>query len=521
MTYAKWGDSLYKYNNVNRLWGDGGAPATDPVLYWSVEVDWFNTGAYTGENEAKYCIDMETSQGRPNRLNIDDNGNADGIKMPLVGKARIVLDNTLARFDPYNAAGALYGKLLPGRYIRIKVTYKGTTYPVFHGNIIKLTAQKGANPTVTLDCEDGLRWIQGADTNVALSTSVFARNAVWQILNDIGFPTRFGTSANTTPLVNTGDLSGTQIAADETNGTSFVIPYFSANGSAKERIQELCNMYVGNFWVNESGAVQLFHFAKYFEGAADVSESVTLKDVNVPNPWENIISVRRTYYYPRARQATGTIWQYNDNVSSIAASASIDIWAEYTYNNEACDALGVIAPAATTDYTMFTNSDGTGTDLTGSFTVVQTDYGNKSKLVVTNNSASAGYITLLKIRGDAIIQNNSSYWMEESAPTLATYGRRVLSLASPYCQTYKNALGASNYTFGLNSREQLLECTMEGRPDIQFNFPLFAATSAYFPTFGYNVGAFGRTVIVGSKTHKWLANNGQAVRTTLILEDRT
>lgn len=515
-TYYRWGDPSTTWGNSGTLWGDPPDIATNTTLYWMIEVDWANAGIYTGENEAKYCIDLETNQGRENRLNIDSNGNADGIKMPSVGTARLVLDNTTGRFDPYNASGALYGNILPGRYIKIRVTYQGVIYPIFHGNIVKITTQNGQNPTVTLDCEDGLRLLQGADTSVPLSTDVFARNAVYQILESIDWPSRFGTITNGGFFA---DLTGTQLPADETNGTFFVIPYFSADGSAKQRIQELSDFYRGNFWANESGVAQFFHFARTFVSGSDVSQDTTLKDVNVPMPWENIITVQRTYYYPKVRQATGTIWQDSDNTSSIAASASVEIWADYTYNSEPCAALGVIVPTATTDYTMNTASDGSGTDLTASFTVVQTDFGNKSKLVVTNNSASTGYKTLLKIRGDAIANTSPSYVLNEDAGVMAVYGRRILNLKSPYSQTFKSA-NFSTYTSGLSAREELLECTIEARPDIQFDTPLFGQINAYFPTFGYNVGAGGRSVIIGHKTHKWIAPNGQAVRTTLLLEDR-
>jgi hypothetical protein len=508
--YHKWGDPTHLWGDAGRLWGDPIDPATDPILYWMIEIDWTNSGIYTGDNEAQYCIDMETNAGRTSRFNIDGNGNADGIKMPDVGTARIVLDNTTKRFDPYNAAGALYGNILPGRFIRIRCKYQDVIYPIFHGNIKSISTQNGENPTVTLDCEDGLRFIQQADTSVGLSTDVVMLNAVYQILQDIGWPSRFGYGTLLTGLV--------------TDSTPFLktIPFFSADGAAKERILELCNADRRNFWVNPDGTAQLWlwNTVQYNSGTFLLQESNTKKIINVPMPWENIITAQRRYYYPRARQATGTIWQSADNASPIAAAASITIWAEYTYNNEPCPALGVIAPVSGTDYTMFANSDGTGTDLTASFTVVQTDYGNKSMLVITNNSGSTGYITLLKIRGDAVANTASSYVKADSTAEIAIYGRKTLTLNSPYVQTYKLAANTTGVNT-LNNDETQLEVQIEARPDYQLNLTSFIMNGAncYFPSFGVGTSPIiYQTMRIGHIHHKWLVSNGQAMLTTLLLE---
>ena len=513
--YHRWGTTDHLWGDSGRLWGDPIDPATDPILYWMIEIDWANSGTYTGENEAKYCIDMETNAGRTNRLNIDSNGDANGIQMPAVGTARLVLDNTTRRFDPYNTGGALYGDILPGRYIKIRVTYHGVIYPVFHGNIIKITAQNGVNPTVTLDCEDGMRLLQSTDVNVSLSENVYMRNAIYQVLENIGWPSRFGYTGS---AATTGGMTGTQTPVGIDSGTYYMIPYFSADGSAKERIKELCNAYSGNFWIDESGHAVLNHFASVWDVTPFLVEEIDiLKDINAPMPWENIINVWKFYYYPKVRQAVGTIWQDADNTTAITAGSSIEIWAEYTFNSEPCQALGVIAPAATTDYTMNTASDGSGTDLTASFTVAQTNFGNKSKLVITNNSASTGYKTLLKIRGEAIANTNSSYNLQENDSVIAVYGRRTLTMKSPYCQTYECAGALFDYHWaGLATDERLIEIQIESRPDIQFDMPLLQGVDIELPIYGITPAT---TKIVGHKNHKWLVPNGQAVRTTILLED--
>lgn len=75
------------------------------------------------------------------------------------GYASVVLDNRTRLFDPFNSAGAYYGKLTPRRQIRIRATYSGTTYDVFRGYIAAwppVWTDAGYDSTVTLSCFDAL-----------------------------------------------------------------------------------------------------------------------------------------------------------------------------------------------------------------------------------------------------------------------------------------------------------------------------------------------------------------------------
>lgn len=498
MTYTVWGNPAYKYGNSSRLWGDG-TPATDPVIYWSIQVDWANTGTYTGANEAQYCIDMEIKRGRTNRLNIGSEGVADGIALPMIGSARLVFDNTTRRFDPYYTSGDLYGNLLPGRYIKIRVTYHGVTYPVFHGNIRTIDPQDGENPVVIIECEDGMRQIQGADTNIGVQTDLNIKHAVVQILDDIDWPDRFGHFTATT-------------SADDT--LYYILPYFWTEGTAKKNIQDLCNAYAGNFWIDESGTAQFAHFGIVTNvSALTIEESNTLKQISLPVPWENIKNSQRFYYHAYAAQTTGTLWTQVD-ITEVGIGESVTFWGEYSYNNELCPAINIISPTATTDYTMNTLADGTGTDLTASFSVSLTDFGSKAKLVVTNNSASIGFITLLKIRGDAVASNNDSFVTYEDAASIANFGRKYLRMDSKFIQKQKTAARHPVYTINIASNDPCIQVQMDTRPDEQFRAELFRGVPVDIAKFGINEDRQ-----FGYIEHKWTSPNGQRVLSTFILEN--
>ena len=190
MSYQVFGNPAFPYGTTSRLYGSGAS--SDTVTYWTIEVDWDNAGTYSGQSEALYCIGFESNRGRTTKFEVGSNGDFIGYKMPDVGTCRITLDNSTRRFDPYYTSGALYGKLLPGRFIRVRVTYQGVTYPIFHGNISKITPYDNVEqPTVVLDCEDGKRWLMNTETESAGVNSGNALTKIDQLMTAI-YPTRLG-----------------------------------------------------------------------------------------------------------------------------------------------------------------------------------------------------------------------------------------------------------------------------------------------------------------------------------------
>jgi hypothetical protein len=64
--------------------------------------------------------------------------------------------------------------------------------------------------------------------------------------------------------------------------------------------------------------------------------------------------------------------------------------------------LDMVIPVATTDYTVNTLADGTGTDLTSNAEVNVTFGGNSASISVKNTSTSSGYITFFQLRGKGV-----------------------------------------------------------------------------------------------------------------------
>lgn len=100
--------------------------------------------------------------------------------------ADVSLTNETRRFDPEHASGPYYGRLTPGRRIRIRVTYDGVTYPAFAG-FVEGWPQTYSFPEVA-DCDvtatDGLTllgWVETASSPLEAQIEALAPEHWWRL----------------------------------------------------------------------------------------------------------------------------------------------------------------------------------------------------------------------------------------------------------------------------------------------------------------------------------------------------
>jgi len=80
----------------------------------------------------------------------EGNSPASTLELKIVG-------SLYEKYSPFNAAGDLYGKLLPWRIVRIRSIHDGNTYNVFFGYISRIRINPNPdNPEVYIYCTDGL-----------------------------------------------------------------------------------------------------------------------------------------------------------------------------------------------------------------------------------------------------------------------------------------------------------------------------------------------------------------------------
>lgn len=474
--YAVYGESTY-----------GSTAGGTTNLLWGLEIDWDGDGYFDGANEAQYMRNLSWRRGRMHYVKADGNG----FEQPEQGYASFELINTDGRYDPNNTSSPLYPNVEPGKYVQIKVKNgeSDTAQYIFSGKI-ETIEPVDSGQAVLITAYDGIKLLNEVSVTTELNTNIGTGAAVSECLSDAGWPSTWASNLDT---------------GNET------IPYWWVKGEkAIKAIDQIALFENGRYAVLGDGT---FKFAQRSSPSASVitiTQSDMLKDVRLSQPWEVVRNVVRVHAYTKIEQTTAALWTLNDK-PLVTAGNSLELWGRFAYNNRAVAGANMINPQETTDYTMNTVADGTGTDLTASFTVTATKFAETVKMTITNNSASDGYVTLLKIRGNAIDSPDSTYVENDNSGTAV---KRLFTVDTPWMQTISSATSRAAYLQRiLAQNRQFPIFQMESQPSKQFEFDLLDRITVQIDKYTINTD-----YIVGGIEGQWLSDTGQAVLTTVYVE---
>lgn len=160
--------------------------------------------------------------------------------------------------------------------------------------------------------------------------------------------------------------------------------------------------------------------------------------------------------------ATSVLFSLNDK-TPIAPGQTVNLNGPYVDPTARASRVGgidMVAPVATTDYTMNSSEDGTGTDLTANFTVVATYSSNSVAYAVTNNGTQSGFVTKLQARGRGLYDY-------ETVVAEVGDGDKTITLDMPYQSSVLKGTNAATYVLAnygaVTTYPQPV--TITGRPD--------------------------------------------------------
>lgn len=454
---------------------------------WAMEVDWDKDDVFDGQNEATYAYDFQSTRGRDYYIR----ATADGFEKMPIGEAVIRLYNDTGRYDPYNAAGDLYGLLKSGCKVRIRVKNgtAGDNEPVFTGILTKIIPY-GRRGTVDLVIKDGWSYLQNADVRAAIQADLTADEAIGNILDYVGWPAVWGSSLD--------------VAPDTINY------WWEPKLKAKREVESLSESTMGYVFIARDGTLTYYSRHQDFTVATTLTEDELLKDISINQPWEftrNIVGIQS---HPKVLQALQVIWTLNEK-PLIGVGESYTVWSTYTYNDIDTPAIDVVDPLAGTDYTCNAQEDGGGADLTGNFTRTFTDFGETSKTVLTNGGAAA-YLTLLQIRGKPIESPDVAEMVGEG--TGYDTDPKAFNVDLAWLQDTSVAQNMATFLAGFLGAEPIFpRVFVEDRFDIQFGLDLFDMVNLDLTTWGID-----EDFMVSKIKHKWLNKTGQLVNTEFKFE---
>lgn len=314
-----------------------------------------------------------------------------------------------------NGAGDVY-------FDEVSLQKFGGEKRLFTGRIEDIEPSGGiGNRKVLITAYDGLRDLAEVDVPAELQKAIRTDEGITAVLDASGWP-------------------AAERSLDAGNDT---LGYWWTPGGekAKQTCDDLARSEFGAFYMTAEGKAKFVNRRNYNTAeAVGTLDQADVADVLIKRPWETVYNVVTVRCNPLKMLPAAALWTLEDTGVYVEPGGSVELWAEYQDGRgNACAAENVISPVATTDYAGNAVAGGGGTDMTADMAVAANIYSAWAKLTVTNTHATASlYITLLRIRGDAITQSPTPVRREDAA-SQAIYGKRALTFDVPWQQSINTA----------------------------------------------------------------------------------
>lgn len=190
------------------------------------------------------------------------------------------------------------------------------------------------------------------------------------------------------------------------------VPYAEVDAILKED---------GDILLTEAGDYILLNETK-FVGLTS-TDGIYFNDVDISHG-ENIVTRATVTAYPRRADGSALTLYTLGNPIEIGNGKEITFTASYTdpYGGARVGGFDMVPPEASTDYTLNTASDGSGTDITSSATVTVTFGGSSAIVKVKNGSTSGGYITTFRLRGKGVYTYDNVEFSTEDIDSINAFG---------------------------------------------------------------------------------------------------
>lgn len=468
-------------------------------LTWLVDIDWTDSGSWSGINEAAKMIDISVFRGRRSWLKPDGTG----FEPQQTGSLSITLDNTDRQYDVGYSSSPLYPNVTPGKFIRVRVTDNNTstTYPVFYG-VTSTIAPTGYSdePSVTITAEDGWRFLRS--TKILFDNIGGVNDALWIVMDTVqyysNFPNRLGIDVSVSPYE-----------------TTSYFPYgkFNNAGDAYEAIDA---SYGYITYISNTGKINALLKGASTASVKTYNQSIVSKNVDNTQVWNNYRTQMNMDYYPYSLTATIPLYTQSVVPPAMPGGYANSLFVYFSYNGRTA-ATNLITPVATTDWLLNTAADGSGVDKTSLCSIYYFRQNGVGAWTIFNNPTGL-YLYLIKfvIRGQAVLVGNDSVPQKVTYPTSVPTILRQANFPGyfqqdkAFAQNYVNAFGPVLATYN-----QTPAISLENQPDYQFGIDLQNCITLNMPYLGINSVKYR----VGGIQHiAQNTENCQSIKTILYLE---
>jgi hypothetical protein len=419
-------------------------PSTLPGAQFALDVDWDADGLFDGSRERDL---REFSVDRGRQYTIAPNG--ERFEEEDTGKFTAILYDLEGRYDFYNENSPLFEKLSGGKRFRIRGRTSAGEFDVMSGSLSDPNAFKdGRLPVAALTGEDGWGYLrdQAGSVTVPLQENIYADDAMRLILERADWRWDYQFDAG----------------VDERRY------YWVDQRSAARALHELAGSELGNVCVRANGALAFYARTHEHTDVLMLNHDDCIS-VRRATPKDVIRNLVRVQTAPLLERNTQVVWSLPGELE-INPGQTLEVWAEYQYNNASAPVKSPVTPVGGTDYAAWTGPEGSGSNITGQVGVTLTSFSTRALLQVTNNSAGIAYVTL-QVRGNPIAPLNSATFEYRNEESIRQFGLRPFTLVIDQnlnkARQYRDLLG--NY---LAATKNFLIVELIPNPEKQFGADL-------------------------------------------------
>jgi len=400
-----------------------------------------------------------------------------GLAQPVGGinkaLAEVGLDNTSERFLPQflGGMGELYTSVFEPRK-PIKIYADTDTIPQlqFSGITNKATQIDMRAKQVRLQAADYIEFFQ----NKYLDTTTLYTGVTTDFILD--------------KLLLAAGLTTAQYQL-ETGQSTIGFAMLESGARFSDVINQLVQAENGQFYVDENG---VYHFENRLHYSTSPYNAVnyTAEDnlvINAQAPSaDHLVNVVEFNYNPRKKTSSTNIFTLSGTIAVPSGESEVFI-----------DFDNPVLSASAPSYTVNSQEDGSGSNLTANVTIKNTALFAQAVKYTFINSGAAGFFTSMTIQGRWAILRYSTpqYYRMKDDSSVTAYQEQVLSINNDYIQdkTWANSFGQLILS-DFSEPEKILTITIRAIPGLrrghlvvynEYAWRIYHIRSTLDPTYGY------------------------------------
>lgn len=364
-----------------------------------------------------------------------------------IAMADVVLDNTDLRFTP-TINSTIGTAIRPNRPLKMFVGFhvqgQDTMIPIIEGLTLQPKEDK-TNRTLTISAYDYLQFLNQFPLESAIYENQRSDQIIADILSDAGI----------------GDSSYQLEQGLNTIGFA----WFEKGQTAGERIRKLCEAEEGIFYQEESGKLRFENRDKYSKTPYNAAVwTIEADDIIewIGQDSSHIINRAIVKGSPRSAKNEAEVWR--DGVEEqIPAGGSLTIFANF---NDPVTSL--TSPSSTTDYTAFSGTGGSGSNVTANVSIVLTSFTKSAKLVISNSGGAIAYVNYLRLRGIPATVDYTIQQVFQDTTSIDDYNEQQIEIDNAFIDDTNFAANmAQNIVRRHKNPSDIIKLHVQGIPQLQ------------------------------------------------------